>query len=509
LRADARSRDREANGALAAAEKHLKGLRARLDDPIKVRELLSDIDEWQRLVDQAQRDLQRAKAASAGNEALVAEETRDRMQAVEAALEREEGAYGLARELDDIAVEALASADSRGSSQHKAGAEYERLFSRQGLDVRQPGTDWFASAIRSSPARFALLAALDNWAWNVGVNNVNERIQMLARQGVRDIRTLFCIGLPNDPQLARILELARAADPDPWRDHFRHPAVWADREALIKLANEIEVGQQSPTVLTSFGWWLQANGEDPTALYERSLLEHPPNFWLYLNAALLKRDLEARVGLFHAALAIRPRNALAYAMLASSLQELGDWPASLVAANRAITINPMFTLAYHYKGLALLHKKDLREAVAAFQRAIDLDPGNYLARHGLGQVLQQQGRYAEAEQAYLVAIQALHRWAPACDSLARLLATCPDEKIRDGKRAIEFATRACEWTAWKNPTYLDTLASAHAEAGQFEDAVRYQTRALEDPTLKGDFRTAAMQRLELYRQKKPFRDQGP
>jgi len=77
------------------------------------------------------------------------------------------------------------------------------------------------------------------------------------------------------------------------------------------------------------------------------------------------------------------------------------------------------------------------------------------------------------------------------------------------ERAIEYATRACEWTAWKNPTYLDTLASAYAEAGQFEDAVRYQTRTLEEPALKGDFRTAAMQRLELYRQKKPFRDQGP
>jgi tetratricopeptide (TPR) repeat protein len=193
-------------------------------------------------------------------------------------------------------------------------------------------------------------------------------------------------------------------------------------------------------------------------------------------------------------------------MLASSLQQLGDWPASLVAANRAITINPTFTLAYHYKGLALLHKSDLREAVAAFQRAIDLDPGNYLARHGLGQVLQQQGRYAEAEQAYVESIQA-NPFLPAYDSLARLLATCSDDKVRDGKRAVEYATRACEQTRWKNPLYLDTLAAAYADAGQFEEAVRYQTRALEDPALKGDLRTAAEKRLELYRQKKPFREE--
>jgi hypothetical protein len=56
---------------------------------------------------------------------------------------------------------------------------------------------------------------------------------------------------------------------------------------------------------------------------------------------------------------------------------------------------------------------------------------------------------------------------------------------------------------------VDTLAAGYAEAGQFDEAVRYQTRALEGPGLKGDLRAAAEKRLELYRQKKPFRDQGP
>jgi hypothetical protein len=56
---------------------------------------------------------------------------------------------------------------------------------------------------------------------------------------------------------------------------------------------------------------------------------------------------------------------------------------------------------------------------------------------------------------------------------------------------------------------LDVLAAAYAEAGQFEEAERYQTRALDNPALKNDLRTAFRQRLELYRQRKPFRDQGP
>ena len=52
-------------------------------------------------------------------------------------------------------------------------------------------------------------------------------------------------------------------------------------------------------------------------------------------------------------------------------------------------------------------------------------------------------------------------------------------------------------------------AAAYAEGGQFEEAVRYQTRVLDDPALKAYLRPAARQRLELYRQKKPFRDQRP
>jgi tetratricopeptide (TPR) repeat protein len=509
------------------------------------------------MVQQARQSWQQAVSASVGDEVPVAAETRARIKAVEAAVAREEAAYGLARELDTIAVKTVATFDTTGSNTRTAVAEYQRFYARQGLDARQPGTDWFASAVRSSPIRFALIAGLDNWAY------LAHRIQ--------------------DPQVARLLELARAADPDPWRDRFRDPAVWGDRTALTRLANEVDGGRQPPTVLNSLVWWLRANGADPTALIERILLDHPRDFWLHLNAAVCAMEPGVKVGLVLAALAIRPGSALAYSLLASYLRERGDAPEAVVAARRAIALNPNYCGSYHYLGLALrdtndlpgavvafkraaelesgfgvplwylgdvlLHQgdepaavdayrkaadrycayaafwklggcspdlkmrlrdlKDQPKAIAALRRAIELDPGDFLLRYILGQVLQLQGQYAEAEQAYLGAIKAQHAWVPACDSLARLLATCPDEIIREGKRAVEYARTACEQTRWEDLVCVDTLAAAYAEAGQFEEAVRYQTRALDDPILKGDLRTAAGQRLEMYRQKKPFRDQGP
>ena len=88
---------------------------------------------------------------------------------------------------------------------------------------------------------------------------------------------------------------------------------------------------------------------------------------------------------------------------------------------------------------------------------------------------------------------------------AWLWATCPDEKYRDGKKAVESATRACELTDWKDADSLDTLAAACAEAGDFDAAVKWQEKALgmlakDDEPNRKDFEA----RLTLYRAKKPY-----
>ena len=58
---------------------------------------------------------------------------------------------------------------------------------------------------------------------------------------------------------------------------------------------------------------------------------------------------------------------------------------------------------------------------------------------------------------------------------------------------------------WKESAYLDTLAAAYAEAGEFLSAVKWQDKAisLASEELKGELRS----RLDLYKAHKPYRDE--
>ena len=100
------------------------------------------------------------------------------------------------------------------------------------------------------------------------------------------------------------------------------------------------------------------------------------------------------------------------------------------------------------------------------------------------------------------------RDAEVYNTLAWLLATSHQDVLRNGERAKELALTACELTRYQEPNFVDTLAAAHAEAGEFEDAIRFQQKALESPEFEKRFGREARSRLELYAARRPYRE-GP
>lgn len=87
---------------------------------------------------------------------------------------------------------------------------------------------------------------------------------------------------------------------------------------------------------------------------------------------------------------------------------------------------------------------------------------------------------------------------------AWLRATCEEESFRDGRQAVADATEACELTEWNDPKIVDTLAAAYAESGNFEEAVKWQRKAVE--LAPAEMKTELSSRIELYQAGKAYRE---
>jgi hypothetical protein len=85
-------------------------------------------------------------------------------------------------------------------------------------------------------------------------------------------------------------------------------------------------------------------------------------------------------------------------------------------------------------------------------------------------------------------------------------AACPEARYRDGKKAVDLASRAVQ-IAGKGADWQvrAALAAAYAEAGDMQKAVAEQEKALADRSLDKEDRAEMEKRLALYREKKPYR----
>ena len=96
----------------------------------------------------------------------------------------------------------------------------------------------------------------------------------------------------------------------------------------------------------------------------------------------------------------------------------------------------------------------------------------------------------------------------ALNNLAWILATCPDDSVRNGSEAMRDAEQACNLTGFKQAGMVGTLAAAYAEAGRFPEAITTAETAIKLATDAGDtqFADANQRLLALYSAGKPYRE---
>ncbi len=217
-----------------------------------------------------------------------------------------------------------------------------------------------------------------------------------------------------------------------------------------------------------------------------------------------KHEHEKAVADLDRAIELDPRLARAFSNRASVWIERKEYDKAISDLSEAIRLDPRSVELYTQRAWTWGEKGEYAEVIADCSEVIRRDPTNSWAYAGRGRAWHASGRYDRAQADYDEAVRRNPREIEAHGGRAWLRATYPDERFRDGKLAVESATRACELDGWKDASYLEILAAAYAESGDFAAAVRWQTTALER-TAEDASKAECAARLELYQAQKPYR----
>jgi tetratricopeptide (TPR) repeat protein len=224
----------------------------------------------------------------------------------------------------------------------------------------------------------------------------------------------------------------------------------------------------------------------------------------------VKRDYDGAIACFQEAIALDPKLALAHYNLGVALKAKGQFDEAIAECRAALRSKQPFPQAYIAHcclGNVLRRKGQLDEAIAAYKEAIRLKkdypeahtnlgncladkgkpdeaiaeyraalrskqpfPQAYIAHYCLGNALRRKGQLDKAVAEYRAAVRIKEDFAPAHHNLARLLATCPDPKLRDYPQAVRSAKKAVRLAPGMGACW-NTLGVALYRTGAWKEAL--------------------------------------
>lgn len=221
-----------------------------------------------------------------------------------------------------------------------------------------------------------------------------------------------------------------------------------------------------------------------------------------------QNQLEAAVKLYQQALQIEPQRASSRYGLACAYVALQRFAEAEKELQQVIATDARMAEAHFQLGIVTSTLNRTTAAVTHFTDAAKLKPDSALYQYHLATALDSAGRKPEAIKAYERAIELDPAFAEPLNNLAWLLATDHDDQIRDARRAIQLAEKACELTQQKEAFLIGTLAAAYAEAGRFEDATNAAQRAMARAQAAGQSELVKRnsELLKAYELRKTYRD---
>jgi tetratricopeptide (TPR) repeat protein len=377
---------------------------------------------------------------------------------------------------------------------------YTQAFQDYGIDAVGLPPAESADLIRASIIRWELVRALDFWS--------------LARR------------LTNNQTPAhwkQLLEIAKRADADSWRNQLRDAVKAEDRKPLLSMAASADIRHLPAQTLVLLARTLDkfSATEQAVALLRQAQLLFPADLWInetlgsYCLYGLRPPQHDEALRYYAAVLALRPGSSWAMIAVADALDGRGSNEEALAAcdraieldrknpeawwkrarsyhnldqyakaiddSNQAIELNPKFTAAWIQGGLEYCVLGHYDKALAYTNKAIELDPNHWWAWNTRGSTYYRLQRYDKALADLNGAIE-LDSNSWTCSTLAWVLADCPDPKLRDARRAVELAKKAVELTpkdAEGTNHFWHILGMAHYRAGNWKKAVAAHDKSIE------------------------------
>lgn len=284
---------------------------------------------------------------------------------------------------------------------------------------------------------------------------------------------------------------------------FDEALKYADK--LIEIKPEEADGYRIKGSLLYF----QDDDQGALELLTKALEKEPENVeTLYLRAqvyAALKQPDKAKDDI-EKALKNDPnegRGILMRSALAAQEKRFGDAIADITLLLQADPTDESLRLqlASYY-----VADKRPRRAIELLTAILDDNEKSVDALRSRGDALLSVGKHAEAIADYEKALAIDPENTGVLNNLAWVMATSPDDGVRNAKRSIELATKACELTEYKQAHILSTLASGYAESGDWETAIKWSTKAVEVGSDEAETADQLKKELESYKEKKPWRE---
>ncbi len=309
---------------------------------------------------------------------------------------------------------------------------------------------------------------------------------------------------PDDPGLHEALGMAYMLDSEiPEAERLEEARKAFDRAIdsapgaaapLLQRARVLALQGQQPQAVADLDKVIEISPQNAVPLVLRARIQQQAG-----NSEAAAADL-AKV------LKAQPDNPAALELRGLMAADAGDYAAA-IRDFRTLAERPDHDpLVYGQLGMLHLAAKQPRAAVQWFEKALDSDAKQFLSLRGRSDALISIGNHAAAAKDLERALEVKPDDSGVLNNLAWLLATSPDDDLRDGKRAIDLATKACEETEWKEAHIISTLAAGYAEAGNFAKAREVSQQAVDVAGDDKGIDDQLQKELESYQAEKPWRE---